>query len=246
MAHLGVGDFVCCLGLMRWLIASRKLDALYVAVKPANAANAETLSADLPQLVPVVAVTPAAFRAECARRGCTDVLLCGVYKGRRRFPELPYEFYDDAGAPRAAFWSGLGPVAVDPKIPLPDAPVAFVHNTASRGRIFSLDDPVIRRHLGKCFIVNPCENPYPRGHPRHEHAGRFVGLPLVQYIPVIQAARRIIVSNSAFFCLCIQVSPNADSTHYVASKSWGHIWKGAPASRAPFQWLRGVKLLRSR
>jgi GNAT superfamily N-acetyltransferase len=236
LSHLGLGDMITSIGLVRYL--STSYDSVTVVCKRAHAHNVRMFYSDDPtiqlniqnddaEINPEYRLSKSQFDALTA--GHTVIAVGnhahGLGKNIHGFMHLPYNFYADADLPVSVFWTYFH-VAMHPEsttlyqtIPS-GTPYIIMHSGTSTGPVFTIEQIEkefgIDRNTTLCLDVNT--NVYPTGHPYYETTARFLNQPLVHYKDTLIHAAAVIVTDSSFFCLAMQLP--IESPHcYVVSRN---------------------------
>lgn len=103
---------------------------------------------------------------------------------------------------------------------------AFVHNMCSTGMVYSLNDlSSILPDVGELLLINPEVNMYDKDHEHYELANTFINKNLYTYIDTIKNAEYVICSDSAFFCLAINLEIETPKCFYISRwHNYDHIW----------------------
>ena len=95
----------------------------------------------------------------------------------------------------------------------------FVHNSSSTGEAFGIAEieKKCKFDKNKTFVVNPCINIYKKDDPFFELAESFLNHPLPFYVDLIINANKVIMTDSSFFCLAMNL-PIKTSQCYLKSR----------------------------
>lgn len=234
LAHLGMGDMLYCVGMVRYL--STLYDKTVVVCKRKNLANVQQMYSDDPsiEVYPVDNDSDISVAHGCPQerfKEITDgytVYALGCHAFSRLLPDsayikqIPKCFYENAKVPWHTFWTYFY-VNSPQQIPVPDVPYAFVHSTSSGGPVFSLSD--VNIDPSQMLIVDPCKNHYSPDHHWYSVAESYVNKPLLEYIDVITNATRVVVADSSFMCLAWHLPLRDEAPRICArSYSYAHLW----------------------
>ena len=234
LGHLGMGDHITCSPIVRYL--SSMYDEVVVVAKEGNAGNVQQLYAD-DFSIKVFSVTDDADISPNYgfRRDLFEQVILGydfIPLGYHKIPHkplkglLPFCFYDDIGLDHDYLLKYFFVPESDRPNPITDLPpgleVCLMHSQVSTGQLFSYSNLVSRFiDLDSALLVDINCNPYDPSHPYYELAGRFVGLPLFDYIPLLRKAHYIAVTDSSLFTLAICL-PLVASRFFCFSRSSGY------------------------
>lgn len=229
--HLGMGDMIYCVGMVRYL--STLYDEVKVVCKRKYLANVRQMYSDDPSIViyPVegdrdisvkLGAPPSVFQEATAGH---DVFVCGDHLGHGKYYQaIPYEFYDDVKIDRQVFWTYFH-VNLPSQLVPPDVPYVFVQANTSEGKLF--DTSYVENTVGTVLIVDPTLNHYPQGHPNYEIAESYAGKNLFEYADIMCGASKILLADSSFMCLAWHL-PLKTSDCFVCSRgdrSYSHLWR---------------------
>lgn len=201
MGHQGMGDHLFINGAIRFL--ATYYDEICVVTKRAYSNNLKTMYATEPavtfleiqddsEISPHFGASLEAFQK--AIDGYEAICMLGFH-GQNGVPDFPLSFYDDMKIDRSVLlnWSYLPSTKSAELLP----PFVFYHNQASN-KIAPI--PV---DIDEILVINPSVNMYPEGHPWHNYAEEWVGLPFFDYTDALKRAEKILVIDSSFFCMAV-------------------------------------------
>jgi glycosyltransferase involved in cell wall biosynthesis/GR25 family glycosyltransferase involved in LPS biosynthesis len=220
--HQGLGDLLTCVGLIRYM--STQYDDIYLVTK--HKKNAARFFAD-DQHIHYVSYEGRGSPCDVAisvmgqKLSDYETMMLGYFNNADfNAADVPFSFYTDYGIPRSVLWSyfyicDTAAAVADPNCPR--VPYIFIHNTTSNGLMFGTEEIEERFKFSKdeCMVINPERCEYAKSHPFYETAVKYVGLPLIEYTDVIRNAAKIIVTDSCFFCLAINLEIKTDECYYV-------------------------------
>lgn len=247
--HLGLGDLLTCNGIYRSLRIT--YDEVKIAVLKRNIENASLLFHDDKNITfhPINEDIDISLLFGCpkekydAATAGYKVINLGLHKHglsiqnnkreiieNKKFFDMPFSFYKDAGIPFDHFWEFsyiptfrktedlyhlLHRYGIHDYI--------FVHNTASTGEVFSLDYIKKKYNVDphKTFIVNPCKSMYKQGDKFYELSNMFLKHRLPYYKMLIIHAQKVLVTDSSFMCMSINLPINTKEC-FIISRPYGH------------------------
>ena len=243
LTHLGLGDNILVIGAVRYL--STCYDKVYVVCKEHNKKNLELFYADDETIIiyPVnndIDISP--------NLGCSypkfkqitngmNLYLAGTHILNKQYHpmvELPFNFYKDMELDIKYFWDyyhiNLSKKSNELFNKLnPDQKYIFVHNSCSAGEVFSIKsvEDKFKFSRDNILIVNPCINVYNNEHPFFVLAESFLGHLLGDYTVLIINANKIIMSDSSFFCLSINLPIKTEECYVksVDNRNYEHLYK---------------------
>jgi hypothetical protein len=253
--HVGLGDMLTSMGIFRYL--STLYDEVKVVGLKMYEKNLTSFVSDDPNITFHyidnrfnVNITPDVTQGY-------DVVRLGEH-GINSFicSELPFEFYDQVGIQRSAFWDYFHiPTYTSTRMlyrRLRDAGIQnylFMHNTASMAtEVFSVED--VERKLGvsrdTLLFVNPNKNMYEMGHPFYEIAEAMLHHPLVDYKGVIGNASHVVVTDSSFFCMAIQLDIASNQCYYISrlNNYYSHLYKEGNRFNPYHAWKQTFKQIK--
>jgi len=233
LTHLGLGDNITAIGAVRYL--STCYDKVFVVCKERNRRNMELFYGDDEsiELYPVVndkKISPRLGFNYNAFKQITknmDLYLAGAHcltKNPNPYTDLPFNFYRDMGVDEKYFWNYFHihrppqSQALFKKLGSINKYI-FVHNSSSTGEAFGIAEieKKCKFDKNKTFVVNPCINIYKKDDPFFELAESFLNHPLPFYVDLIINANKVIMTDSSFFCLAMNL-PIKTSQCYLKSR----------------------------
>tara|TARA_R110002073_G_scaffold10384_5_gene50184 strand:- start:8193 stop:9734 length:1542 start_codon:yes stop_codon:yes gene_type:complete len=222
LTNLGLGDNITAIGAVRYL--STCYDKVFVVCKEKNKKNMELFYGDdeTIQVYPVVCdkyISPRFGFSYDKFKEITknmDLYMAGGHcltKGRGDAGrDLPFNFYRDMGINDTYFSSYfyINPMhesqALFEKLKSVNNYI-FIHNSASNGDVFKIEDMENKFKFDKkhTLVVNPCSNMYNKNDPFYALAQSLVNHPLPFYVDVIINANKVIMTDSSFFCITLNL-----------------------------------------
>jgi len=242
LTHLGLGDNITSIGAVRYL--STQYDEVYVVCKTKYRHNVEMFYRDDPDIKVVPFdndeyISPN-FGCSKARfleitQGM-DTYLCGYHlfdKPMAPTDMLPFNFYKDLNINPQYFWTyyHLNNQCAESKelySMVKDYEIVFVHNQASTGLIFDDKEILAKLNIGptdtnntntsKRIVINPDKNIYNRetDPELHRIAEQFVYKPLLHYMDIIIHSKYLVLADSCFFCLSLNLPIQTDHCYYIS------------------------------
>ncbi len=233
LTHLGLGDNITSIGAVRYL--SIQYDKVYVVCKEQYKKNMELLYSDDEtiqlyvvkgdsEISPNLGFDYNKFK-EITKN--MDIYLAGEHlltKNPNPCDDLPFNFYRDMNINESYFWKYFHVPTLKQSNDLLqllklNKEYIFIHNSASNGIIFNIREVENKFKFNKndILIVNPCINVYNKGEPLFDIAEKFLNHPLPYYIDIIKNAKKVIMTDSSFFCLVIQ-QPLLSSEIYLRAR----------------------------
>lgn len=223
MGHLGLGDNILCIGLVREL--AERYDEVMVVCKSHYIINMELFyrgnnKIKLFSVVDDNCISPAFGFPESDFKKIThgyDVYKAGIHN-YTHISDFPFSFYDDCGIARENLWKKfLVPLQKESR-QLFDlvrgTKYVFIHNISSTKSI-NLDTIINKLNISDdTLIINPCVNPYSEGNTYTKIAAQFINHPLANYIDTIINADKIFMIDSSFLCMSINCNINTDECYY--------------------------------
>lgn len=232
LSHFGMGDNLTQIGLYRYL--STIYDRVTVVCKKQNVENMRMIlgddkSIDFYECLNENEISPMLGapheKLEYAIKDYDSLLSLGLHKHTVVDTSLiPFSFYIEANIDTSVFWEYYYMQT------LPDAEqyyhllgqmgihnYVFIHNTCSSGEVFDFN--CIEKCLGDSrddilfLSVSSCA--YEKDHKYYDIANKFVGLPLPYYKIIMTNATKIVVSDSSFFCMGLNLERSGDNCYYV-------------------------------
>jgi len=102
----------------------------------------------------------------------------------------------------------------------------FVSCNTSHGDTFSIDNVISNQPINAddTLIINPVKNVYNENHKFYTLANNFVMKPIAYYTKIIKNACKIIVSNSCFMCLLLNVKAKTPDVFYISIHDYGYLF----------------------
>tara|TARA_Y100000996_G_scaffold415393_1_gene409794 strand:+ start:3589 stop:4740 length:1152 start_codon:yes stop_codon:yes gene_type:complete len=233
LTHLGLGDNITSIGAVRYL--STCYDKVLVVCKEHNKKNMELFYSDdeTIQIYPVVNdeyISPRfGFSYEKFKEITKnmDLYMAGSHcltKKSESYTDLPFNFYRDMGINdkyfREYFHINIPQESKSLFNKLNEVGnYTFIHNSASTGEVFKIEK--MEKQLGfnknNTLVVNPCINMYNKNDPFYLLAERLIKHPLSFYIDIIINANKVIMVDSSFFCMAINL-PLISKEIYLKSR----------------------------
>ncbi len=230
LGHLGLGDNINMVGLVRYL--ATQYEEVKIVCKQKYLSNMELFFSDDKTITmypanndsdisPKFGFLSAKFRAITADY---DVVKLGCH-GNKEIYDLPFCFYNHGNVDARYFWeyfhipdSRASDILYDA---VRDRPYVIIHNSNSKGCIFSTIS--IEKHLGKSsddiLILNLDNNVYEKNHPDYAIAQRFVFQLLPYYKKALVHADALYLSDSSVFCMAINLEIITDKCYYITRKN---------------------------
>lgn len=233
LTHLGLGDNITAIGAVRYL--STCYDKVFVVCKERNRRNIELFYSDdeTIEIYPVVNdnhISPQMGFNYNSFKQITknmDLYLAGAHcltKQPEPYTDLPFNFYKDMGIDKKYFRSYF---YINP---LPESQALFeklksvnhyifLHNLSSTGKAFEIEE--MEKNFGfnknHTLVINPCSNMYNKNDPFYILAQSFINHPLPFYVDLIINANKVIMIDSSFFCMAINL-PIVSKEIYLKSR----------------------------
>ena len=240
LSHLGLGDNITFIGAVRYL--STCYDKVIVVCKNKNVNNVKLFYSDDPdiEIFPVendINISP--------NYGCPinffkekvknyNLYLCGSHLiDKKPFPNknsLPFNFYMDCKIDYKYFWQYFYiPECLESKelFNQLNTNYIFIHNTASTGEVFTIDfiEKTCNIDRNNILIINPNKNIYNKQHRFYTLAQIFINLSLIYYVDTIINADKLYLTDSAFFCLALNLSIKTKHCYYYSrGGNYSHLF----------------------
>lgn len=233
LTHLGLGDNIMTIGAVRYL--STCYDKVLVVCKEKNKNNMALLYGD-DETIEIYSVED--DKNISPKKGFNhnrfkqitenhDLYLAGCHcltKHHEPFTDLPFNFYRDMGI-NEKYFKEYFHVHIPQKSNLLFNKVKnnnyiFIHNSASTGTVFSIDEVENKFKFNRqeILVINPNKNIYNNDDKYFKLAEEFLNHPLAFYIDVIINAKQIIITDSSFFSLAINL-PIKTKECYIKSRN---------------------------
>jgi len=221
LTNLGLGDNITAIGAVRYL--STCYDKVFVVCKEKNKRNMELFYGDdeTIELYPVVNdnhISPRMGFNYNSFKQITknmDLYLAGAHcltKQCQPFTDLPFNFYRDMGINEKYYREYFHiNIPQESKILFNKlknvGKYIFIHNSASTGEVFKIGEMEKKFGFNKnrTLVVNPCSNMYNKNDSFYILAQSFINHPLPFYVDVIINANKVIMTDSSFFCIAINL-----------------------------------------
>jgi len=238
LTHLGLGDNITSIGAVRYL--STQYDEVYVVCKNKYRHNVEMFYSDDPD-IKIISFENDEYISPnfgCSREKFIeitqgmDTYLCGYHlfnKPHSPMDMLPFNFYKDLNINPEYFWSyyHLNNQCVESKemySMVKDYEIVFVHNHASTGIIFNDKEILAKLNIhqsssnSKMIVINPDKNIYNKEDDPELYsiAEQFVHKPLLYYMDIIIHSKYLILADSCFFCLSLNLPIQTDHCYYIS------------------------------
>ncbi len=242
LTHLGLGDNITAIGAVRYL--STCYDKVLVVCKEKYKKNMELFYDDdeTIEIYPVINdkyISPKYGYPYEKFKEITknmDLYLAGghcITKKSNAYIDLPFNFYRDMNINEKFFWTyfhvNIPSESKSLFNKLKGSNYIFIHNTSSTGNAFSIVDIENKLKFNKqeILVIDPNNNIYNKTDPFFELANEFLYHPLAFYIDVIINATKIIMTDSSFFCLSLNL-PIKTNELYLKSRDnrdYSHFYK---------------------
>jgi hypothetical protein len=239
LSHLGLGDHGHNIGVIRYL--STKYDESIVVCKNSNLKNMELFFKDDKDIKFHTCDTDAnispnyGFPIEEFRKVTEgmDLYLCGTHKFFKHVPyDYPFCYFDQLKLPYEIYWDyGYYPkTEISHKVNeiLKGTKYVFIHNTCSYGQVFEVSKVEEKLNLNRdeIIFISPCVNIYPENHKFNNLAEKILDYRLSDYITTIENAEYVILSDSSFFGLAVQLKIKTEKCYYYSRDlDYDHLYK---------------------
>lgn len=242
MSHFGLGDSITIIGAVRYLCSIYKKVNLICREKYIT--NVKLFYTDLNNINIIPIRRPNFIHPNYGASLDTfkkytknmDLYLGGnmvLNKIREPYNNLPLNFYKDMNLNTELFWSHY-------KIPtnhfgeklyneLKDNSYIFIHKEILNKQLFNIKNVCTKFNINpdEIIIIDSSENYYNKEHKFYDIAQQFIFKPLVYYIQTIINAKMVIVTDSCFFCLAINLEIKTKECYYVTRKrnfNYNHLF----------------------
>lgn len=229
LSHLGLGDNITSIAAVRYL--STKYDEVYVVCKNKNKQNVELFYKDDTDIKIISVendrnISPRLNIKEFLKLSENmDKYLCGVHLYKKRhceFKKIPFNFYKDFNIKYDVFWKyfhvNIPNKSKELYAIIKEYKVLFIHNTSSTGNVFEVEDVLYKLNIisDEYLIINPDTNYYDITDSKYKIAEYFVYEPLAHYIDTIINSNYIVLCDSSFFCLSLQLPIKTNNCFYIS------------------------------
>lgn len=231
LTNLGLGDNITSIGAVRYL--STQYDEVYVVCKNRYKQNIEMFYSD-DNDIKIVSVESDkdispnyGFNTEKFNQLTQnmDLYLCGNHLLNKKCHQtniIPFNFYYDLNIKYEYFWKYFHINTRDESKKLyniiKDYKIVFIHNKASNGIVFN--ESKLFNKLGidinNMIIINPDKIIYDKTHKFYNIAEQFILEPLIYYTDTIINSEYVIVTDSCFFCLSINLPIETNNCYYIS------------------------------
>lgn len=241
LSHLGLGDNILLIGAVRYI--ATQFSKVHVVCKKQNMKNIEIFYKDDDNIIlyPVksdIDISPAYGCPKNIFLEATQnkvVFLSGGHLLNKRphsYKFLPFNFYIDMNIDPMHFWNSFSiNIPIESQVLyklLNKRPYIFVHNTCSQGKVFNVEEIAKKLDFNKndTLVINPCSNMYNENHPYFKIANKFINHKLPDYIDTIINASKIILTDSSFWCLSMNLSIKTTECYLYSRDNvrYRHIW----------------------
>jgi len=242
LTHLGLGDNITSIGAVRYL--STCYDKVLVVCKEKNKKNMKLFYEDdkTIEIYPVIDdkyISPKYGYPYEKFKEITknmDLYLAGghcITQKLNAYIDLPFNFYKDMNINVKYFWDyfhvNIPKESKSLFDKLNNYNYIFIHNISSTGTAFTIEEIEKKFNLNrqKILIINPNINIYNKTDLFFKLAEEFLNHPLPFYISTIINANKIIMTDSSFFCLSLNL-PIKTSEIYLKSRDnrdYSHFYK---------------------
>ncbi len=238
--HLGVGDHITTIGMVRYL--STCYDKVTVVCLKKNEKNVRSFYSNDKNIefYPVSRIKDINVRYGFSLKKLNkitegmDLYVCGYNNFRRKLNiyDLPFCFYDEINIPTSIFWDYFYLPNNESsnklyKLLENNTNYIFVHTDSSYGRLFSIEyvEKKLKINRNDILMINPCYNIYDKNHKFFDLANKFVNHILIDYINTIINAEYIVVSDSSFMCMALNLEIKTDKCFYVGrNRTYEHLY----------------------
>jgi hypothetical protein len=231
--NYGLGDIFTAVGMVRYL--ATQYDEVKILVMKSTHANTRLLFSDDPSITFLVTDDDSNEIQHVEIPDGYDILPIGINKCSPYVcVNIPFCFYTDLSLPYSVFWDYFYIPTCSESLDLLrkvnelKQPYMFVHNDASGGDVFTIED--VERELGvsrnDLLVINPNTNMYAEDHPWHSIVQQFIGYRVPHYKHLLQNASIVVLSDSSFFCMAVNLDIPVAKCYYWArgKKSYEHFY----------------------
>jgi GNAT superfamily N-acetyltransferase len=247
LIHLGLGDMVNCIGLVRYL--STVYDELLVVCRKVYYENIKMLYEndktikfylcdDFQDISPKIERNIEKFNKVADGY---DLYLCGMHKLydivsksceklSEIFNIIPFCFYEDCGLSPTIYREYSFIPRIYESIKLYNEvkniceKYVVIHKNCSLGIMFELDEIVKNIDINQTLVINIDKNIYEKGHKYYEISEKCVLRPILYYVDLIENSCMNILSDSCMFCLALQLNIKNNYNYYVGRHIYDHFF----------------------
>lgn len=224
LTHLGLGDLICSIGMIRYL-RTQYDNVIFVCknkyIKKLNSIFSDDPYINIYEVNDDSDISPAfgcninKFDKIMKDNKISNVYLCGLHnpKCNHNFNNIPFSFYNEINIDKNIFWTMFKTANYSEKsIELYNkinTEYIIIHNLSSTGTCFNIES--VEKHFKKSrndiiFIVL-MNNIYPKEHKYYSLAQLFCNPMIFQYYDdTFINAKAIYMSDSSFFCYAIHLN----------------------------------------
>jgi hypothetical protein len=157
-----------------------------------------------------------------------DLYLCET--DDKKFDNVKlFSFYEDVNIDVSIFWEYF---YINPdqnfnlyKL-LENKKYAFIHNMNSNKQVFDIKDVEYKLNINRdsVLIINPSYNIYNIDHEFYHIAQFYINHPICYYLYIIINADYLILSDSSFFSLAINLEIKTDNCYYISKDDYSCIY----------------------
>lgn len=241
LTHLGLGDNITSIGAVRYL--STCYDRVIVVCKEKNKKNMELFYSDdesieIYSVIDDKDISPRMGFDLNKFKQITknmDLYLAGAHNftGYNSFNDIPFNFYRDIKINEYYFWSyfhvNIPSESESLFNKISNMNYIFIHNSSSDGIAFSIDDLQKKKNINKdeTLIINPCVNVYDKTHKFYNISQEFLFHPLIFYATTIINATKIIITDSSFFCMAMNLPIKTNECYLISrdNRNYQYLYK---------------------
>lgn len=251
LSHFNMGDCITTNGLVQYI--SEKYNEIIIFCNPIYVENVKILYENNP-IVNIMSITNEITQYKkysCkidniaqnqllpnvelyAKNNNYDVLITGIWKkNRNSFDCLPFNFYDDLNIPRKYFWEYSNIPNTKESLELfnqvKNIEYIFIHMYD----IESINEIIKKLNINQneILIINPNLKIYnEKSHIYYNKENNLIKKPIFDYVEIIKNAKKIICTDSSFFCLAMQLQIKSnDCFIYKArnDKNYDYVWNSS-------------------
>jgi hypothetical protein len=235
ITHLGLGDHLTAIGLVRYLTTN--YDEVVVVCRKKNKTNVELFYIDNKNIKVMDVESDSnispnfGFNLKKFQKITNgyDLYLTGMHNLKRKYNQsisIPYCFYESVKINPQYFWKYFYIKTTDKAKNLYDElkfkSYIFIHNICSSGTMFDENDILIKfKHLNKknILFINPCKNFYKENDYFYNLANKFIGHPLIHYKKIIENAKYNFLCDSSFLCMALNLEIKEDNNFIFKTRT---------------------------